>query len=192
MKFFNTVILSIIILMATGCSVAPKPEELQIYIKKPNTMKPYELEYFMTPIIFDDTNYITFRTKRTGEGKISWLGKTTHFGNSWMFINKLYFNLDGSIYEFDSKHEKREVSNSGRIEENNLFLFTPEFMDKIANSKSIIIRLSGDNYYTESDISSFSLPIRGYIINVSSNLTMNIAEWCSMNESGHYFCKEKP
>lgn len=83
--------------------------------------------------------------------KFTW-GLTTDWrGHSpnWLFVNQIAFNKDGKIYTFNSDPNPLRQVTLLYVEEKNHFNIPNEFIKELTTAQSIIVRVSGTNFYLE-------------------------------------------
>lgn len=161
------------------------------YLKNPDSMNPNHVTYFTDVLFLSESASLSFEATRYEDGVIRWYLKTEYSGKDWIFVNKLSFNIDGRIYHFDSKHNQREVLTTGKVRvwESNFFTVSPEFMTKLANSTSAIVRVSGKNYYVEDNIKNDLWKVKWFVVYASDMLTKKTELWCKETEAPHSFCQ---
>lgn len=71
------------------------------------------------------------------------------YQNDWLFVKKIKIKLDDKMYEFDSVKDSRNVLNGSYIEELNYYAVNRDFIEKMANARSVSIRLVGKDNYIE-------------------------------------------
>jgi len=65
----------------------------------------------------------------------------------WLFVDSIKIKLDGKMYEFKSSKNKRDVKDGGYIQELNIYAVDRNFIELMASSKKIEIRLQGEKDY---------------------------------------------
>lgn len=91
---------------------------------------------------FDKDNVLTWTITT------DWLSSSIG-GAKWLFNNTIAFNIDGKIYKFNGHAiPNTSVTGFGVIEKNS-YSVSNEFIDKLSQANSVIIRVSGTQNYVE-------------------------------------------
>ncbi|MEZ9910648.1 hypothetical protein AB4371_19655 [Vibrio sp. 10N.261.51.A3] len=165
--------------------------DFKAYLKNPDLMKPNSVTYFTDTLLLSNSASLNFEATRNETGKIFWVLKTEYAGKDWIFVDRLSFNIDGEVYQFDSTHDQREVLGAGKVRvwERNLFITSPEFMTKLANASDVTTRVSGSNYYVEDNIKNELWKVKWFVIHASNMLTKPTDLWCKETGAPHSFCE---
>lgn len=71
------------------------------------------------------------------------------YATEWLFVEKIRIKLDGELFEFQSEKEIRDVKDYGNIEELNFYDVDRDFIEKLAQANTVLIRFSGADKYMD-------------------------------------------
>lgn len=139
-------------MMLSACS-----SQFSAYKANPDNFNPGVEHYFSSDIEFQEN---TFGGPGVGTFKINsyikndtttWALSTFWFSSyfKWLFVNDIAFNIDGNIIKSISQGiPNREVTALGVVEKNHIPV-TNELINLLSKANSVIVRVSGTNYYVE-------------------------------------------
>jgi hypothetical protein len=91
------------------------------------------------------------------DSNISYSIGAEYFSEDWMFIGEIKFLVDKDIFHYYSNlnplREVRSFGTSSYVYEENRFVVGNDLFDAITNCKRISIRLMGEHYYQDRDLS---------------------------------------
>lgn len=96
--------------------------------------------------------YLKFRHPENGEpGAPEYALVTDYGGQSWMFVERIRFRVDGKIYDLDSiAHDRAVLAES--VSEINVFEIEQELVEQIANAEEVRVRIDGSKRNLEFDV----------------------------------------
>lgn len=92
-------------------------------------------------------------------GEKHWLLEVEYRADDWIFIESeesLFLLIDGEVTSLSTTRSLKssEIIYGGRIEERAVYPVSgPEFYTKIGNAGTVSIKINGDNYYIERELS---------------------------------------
>jgi len=155
MKRLVSGLLSIIILLLTSCfsmTNTVRSDYFQSGIKQ--TFDDFEnTKYIHLTIAAHDLSLLMERsirfTKTINRGNEGYSIKTHLYAASWFFLETIKFNIDGTIFEYKSSDNSRDVLNGGYVEELNYFAIDSDLLNALNIGNNITIRLYGKNSYMD-------------------------------------------
>lgn len=139
-------------MMLSACS-----SEFLAYKANPDNFNPGVEHYFSSDIEFQENEFgglgsgvfkiNSYIKNDTITWALSTLWVSTY--SKWLFVNDIAFNIDGKIIKSTSQGiPNREVTAFGVVEKNHIPV-TNELIDLLSKANSVIVRVSGTNYYVE-------------------------------------------
>jgi len=147
--------ITIIFVFLTSCS-----SSFKIFIEK-DKFKPGQIRYSSSAIDIKNVGLLSgnFSFLILGYNKTPsndfWNITVYYYGDDWIFLKKLSLLIDENVYNIFTQNPYREVLKNGppNVKEEAIFILDPEIFQKLANSKSLTIRVTGEKYYVEKNYS---------------------------------------
>lgn len=150
----------------TGCTESP----FQAYRAAPDYFSPGIDHLFSSPIdiqpnTFGGNGSAWFRFNTFKKNTVnSWNIETYWLGKNWLFVNGIAFNIDGKITNYPSANGKREIVHSIGVSERHFSPVPQELITALTQAQTVIVRLSGQNYYVEKQLTAQEMTnIKWYI-----------------------------
>lgn len=154
-------------LFISACS-----SQFSAYRANPDNFNPGVEHYFSSDIEFQENTFGgpgvgTFKINSyVKNDNITWALSTLWISSyfKWLFINDIAFNIDGKIINATTQGiPTREVTALGVVEKNHIPV-TDELITLLSKANSVIVRVSGANYYVERTLTPEDVKnIRWYI-----------------------------
>lgn len=154
-------------LFISACS-----SQFSAYRANPDNFNPGVEHYFSSDIEFQENTFGgpgvgTFKINSyVKNDNITWALSTLWISSyfKWLFINDIAFNIDGKIINATTQGiPTREVTALGVVEKNHIPV-TDELIKLLSKANSVIVRVSGANYYVERTLTPEDVKnIRWYI-----------------------------
>jgi len=106
------------------------------FYEHPNTPRYTNTRHYFLPYLAENNGYVTVRFR------------INYTNDSWLFVEKLAFSIDGDVHDFPQTEWKRDNSTDiwewvDVVADASML----ELIEKIANSKKTIARFDGSQYY---------------------------------------------
>ena len=166
------------LILITAVLVGCASSEFKAYKADKDNFTPNTDRYFSSPMYYQENVFggpgagRFYINTSIEEGKMTWSLSTDWLSASgrWLFNNQIAFNIDGQIYKFSGQATPNtEIMGGSMVMERNIYGVSDEFISKLENANSVIVRVSGTQAYVERTLSQEDIKnIKWYISYMTS------------------------
>lgn len=160
-----------------GCAETPVHAiDSPVYQEKSNQFSPDETHYYGDSITIKDNppgkpdfSFLRLNFTKTNKSRI-WHINTFYISKSYILDQILILVVDGKVSTFSSEpHPKRGFGRlyKGYADESSQFKLPDSFIADLHNAKSVVVRITGQNYFQEKTLLTADI---GHLINFINHI----------------------